>query len=169
MDKISTDFIAKMNARGMAFGVTRIGVNTGRAIVGNFGGAERFDYTAHGDAINAAARMESVNKQLGTRICIAGATVEQCPDHFFRPIGALVLKGKTEAIDAFEPISEEEARSPLMVRYSDAFEHLASGDESAAALFASLKADFPVDPLVNLHYHRIMSGIVSSTLVLTEK
>jgi adenylate cyclase len=169
MDSISNDFIAKMNARGMEFGITRVGVNTGQAIVGNFGGSERFDYTAHGDAINTAARMESVNKHLGTRICISGTTVAQCPNHFFRPIGALVLKGKTEAIEAFEPITEEEAGTPFVAEYNGAFECLARGDAKAEKLFAKLKADYPEDPLVNLHYNRITTGVVSSTIVLAEK
>jgi adenylate cyclase len=50
------------------FGHTRIGVNTGQAIVGNFGDFDRFDYTAMGDAMNTAARLESLNMHIGTRI-----------------------------------------------------------------------------------------------------
>ena len=169
MDRLSSDFIAKMKDRGMAFGITRIGVNTGRAIVGNFGGAERFDYTAHGDAINTASRMESVNKHLGTQICISGTTVAQCPNHYFRPIGALVLKGKTEAIDAFEPISENAAGSSLMLSYKEAFDALAREDSVARSLFEKLKGEYPDDALVNLHYERIIAGHLSSTIVLAEK
>ena len=169
MDAISNDFIAKMETRGMAFGVTRIGVNTGRAIVGNFGGSERFDYTAHGDAINAAARMESVNKHLGTQICIAGTTVAQCPNHYFRPIGALVLKGKKEAVEAFEPIAESEAKTPHILRYREAFEALSHEDQKARELFAALRTDYPKDPLVKLHNDRIIAGKLSTTIVLAEK
>ncbi len=169
MDSISRNFIAKMNARGMAFGVTRIGVNTGRAIVGNFGGSGRFDYTAHGDAINTAARMEGVNKHLGTQICISGTTVAQCPKHFFRPVGALILKGKTEGIEAFEPMTEAASRTPLTARYLEAFALLRQADSGAIELFTALKADFPDDALVTLHYDRIITGILSSTIVLAEK
>lgn len=169
MDRISKEFIAKMNSRGMEFGATRIGINTGRAIVGNFGGSGRFDYTAHGDSINTAARMEGVNKHLGTVICISGTTVTECPNHFFRPIGALILKGKTEAIDAFEPMTEAEAGTPLTLRYKEAFEHLMRADPAAVELFSSLKADFPDDALVSLHYGRISDGILSTTIVLAEK
>jgi adenylate cyclase len=169
MDRISRDFIAKMNARGMKFGVTRIGINTGRAIVGNFGGSGRFDYTAHGDAINTAARMEGVNKHLGTQMCISGTTVAQCHNHFFRPVGALILKGKVESIEAFEPITEEASRTPLVARYLEAFELLKKADQKAKELFAALKSDFPDDALVNLHYERILGGILSSTIVLAEK
>lgn len=169
MDRISKAFIVKMHEKGYPFGVTRIGVNSGSAIVGNFGGSERFDYTAHGDAINTAARMESVNKHLGTVICIAGATALHCPDHFFRPVGGLVLKGKTEGIDAFEPITEEQAGTPFMLKYNEAFEKLVSEDPQAAELFAKLKDDYPDDPLVNLHHKRIVAGTLSSTIVLAEK
>ncbi len=169
MDRISREFVAKMRARGLDFGNTRIGINTGRAIVGNFGGSERFDYTAHGDAINTAARMESVNKYLGTAICVSGATVAQCPNHFFRPIGALILKGKTELIEAFEPMSEAQASTPLATRYQEAYEHLARANPYARELFSSLKADYPDDALVSLHYKRITSGMLSTTIVLTQK
>ena len=61
-------------ASEVAIGVTRIGVNSGSAIVGNFGGDALFDYTAHGDAINTAARLEAANKYLGTRICVSAET-----------------------------------------------------------------------------------------------
>lgn len=169
MDRISRNFIQKMKERGMEFGATRVGVNTGTAIVGNFGGSERFDYTAHGDAINTAARMEGVNKHLGTLICISGTTVAQCPHHFFRPVGALVLKGKTESIEAFEPITEEESRTPRVVRYKEAFAHLERGAADAAELFAALRADFPEDPLVTLHYDRVAAGTLSATIILAEK
>ncbi|HEY6130534.1 MAG TPA: hypothetical protein VIV27_00880, partial [Halioglobus sp.] len=122
-----------------------------------------------GDSINTAARMEGVNKHLGTQICISGSTVAQCPNHFFNPIGSLILKGKTEAIDAFEPITEEAASKPLTVRYRAAFALLTRGDPEAAASFEELKSDYPHDPLVTLHYDRIKAGIVSSTIVLAEK
>ena len=169
MDRISKAFIKKMNDRGYPFGSTRVGVNSGEAIVGNFGGSERFDYTAHGDPINTAARLESVNKHLGTLICISGPTAEQCPDHFFRPVGGLVLKGKTEAIAAFEPLTEEEANSPRVLAYNEAFACLEREDAKAKDMFVQLKAQYPDDPLVNLHYERIMSGILSATIVLAEK
>jgi len=67
-------------------------------MVGDFGGELFFDYSAHGDAINTAARLESVNKYLGTRICSSAATAIRVPDFSGRPAGTLVLKGKTEGL-----------------------------------------------------------------------
>jgi adenylate cyclase len=110
-----------------------------------------------------------VNKHLGTRICIAGTTAAECPDHFFRPVGGLVLKGKTESIDAFEPITEEEASSTRVVRYTEAFARLAAEDAGAKELFTKLMEDYPDDPLVKLHYDRIIAGTMSTTIVLAEK
>lgn len=60
-----------MNEKGILIGKTRIGVNSGQVVVGNFGGSTMFDYTAYGDAVNTAARLESINKQLGTNICVS--------------------------------------------------------------------------------------------------
>jgi len=48
-----------------------IGVHAGRVLVGNFGGSRFFDYSAYGDTINTAARLEAANKFLGTRICVS--------------------------------------------------------------------------------------------------
>ena len=116
-----------------------------------------------------AARMESVNKHLGTRICVAGATLSQCPQHFSRPVGSLILKGKTEAIEAFEPITEERSHTEFIKKYVEAFEHLVNEDPQSEKLFADLKSEYPDDPLVNLHYNRILSGVVSATIVMSEK
>ena len=84
-------------------GVTRIGVHSGRALVGNFGGARYFDYTAYGDTINTTARLETANKQLGIRVCVSAAVAEQVRPFHGRPIGDLVLRGRAESLRAFEP------------------------------------------------------------------
>ncbi|SDJ30749.1 adenylate cyclase [Bradyrhizobium sp. Rc2d] len=62
------DFRERWKMRGVNFGITRIGAHAGPALVGNFGGSRFFDYTAHGDTINIAARLEGANKFLGTHL-----------------------------------------------------------------------------------------------------
>jgi adenylate cyclase len=156
MDEFAEAFVAKMAEEGVALGVTRIGVNTGRVIVGNFGGNQRFDYTAHGDAINTAARLEAANKQLGTRICVAGTTVVGCEDIRFRPIGSLMLRGKTIGVPTFEPIPEQAFNDDELKAYREAYENLPS--DAAAATITALASKHQDDPLLKLHAKRIEDG-----------
>ena len=79
----------------MNFGVTRIGVHAGPALVGNFGGSRFFDYTAYGDTINTAARLEAANKFLGTRICVSAAVADATEKFQGRPVGDLMLRGRS--------------------------------------------------------------------------
>ena len=72
MDAFAESFRLRHLALGL--GRTRIGVHSGIATVGNFGGRRRFDYTAMGDAMNTAARLEAVNKTLGTRVTVSAVT-----------------------------------------------------------------------------------------------
>ena len=58
----------------LRLGRTRVGIETGPAIVGDVGGSRKLDYTAHGNAMNAAARLEAANKELGSSICIGPGT-----------------------------------------------------------------------------------------------
>ena len=103
LDDYAQSFCGRCQQKGIALGVTRIGVHAGPAIVGNFGGGRFFDYTAYGDTINVAARLEAANKQLGTRICVS-ATLAARIDHFQgRPVGDLLLRGRTEPLRTFEP------------------------------------------------------------------
>ena len=76
LDVWAEAFRERWKAKGVNFGATRIGVHAGPALVGNFGGNRFFDYTAYGDTINIAARLETANKFLGTRICVSAAVAE---------------------------------------------------------------------------------------------
>ena len=158
LDARSEEYRNEWKSRGVALGVTRIGVHAGPAIVGNFGGGRLFDYTAYGDTINAAARLESVNKQLGTRVCVSAAAAERADGFVGRPVGDLVLRGRSEPMRAFEPLAEGEGSSPHTLAYFKAFEQLETGDPGALAAFASLIGERPNDPLTQYHLKRLLNG-----------
>ena len=84
---------------------TRVGINTGTVLAGNLGSRRRFDYTVIGDTVNTAARLEGLNKQLGTSILVSEAVLERCidPKRFLtRRMGSFVVKGKKQATVVFE-------------------------------------------------------------------
>lgn len=164
MDAFATRFAAEQQAKGIPFGLTRIGVNSGMAIIGNFGGNEYFDYTALGDAMNTAARLESVNKQLGTRIAVSGETVQRCPDFSGRPVGRLILKGKTQATEVYEPLCSAVEQARLFANYTSAFDLLERNAADAADAFEALAKDFPDDALIQFHLSRLNSGQTGVTI-----
>lgn len=169
LDRWSNEFRARVKQEGIDLGVTRIGVNTGNCIVGNFGGRRRFDYTAHGDAINTAARLEAVNQRLGTTICVSETTARQCAGIAFRPVATLVLPGKSNELETFLPVAPENVDQELFEQYQQAYDELAGNDPQAGQLFEALKVQYPEDPLVNLHLRRIEAGELGATLIMRKK
>ncbi len=80
-----------------------IGVSTGPMIAGNIGSEAIMSYTVIGDSVNLGARLESLNKEYGTRIIISETTRAALPDRYgFRPLGDVVVKGKTRPVAIFE-------------------------------------------------------------------
>jgi class 3 adenylate cyclase len=169
VDRWSRQFESTQRERGIAFGRTRIGVNSGVATVGNFGGTLQFSYTAHGDAVNTAARLETLNKHLGTRICVGERTRQLCTESPLRPVGDLVLKGKTEALQVFEPIQKDEPGRADQQMYLRAYRNLARNDPVAAEAFAGLRRDFPKDPLVRYHWERMQKNYKGVRIVMETK
>jgi adenylate cyclase len=140
------------------FGTTRIGVHAGPALVGNFGGNRFFDYTAYGDTINTAARLEAANKFLGTRICVSAAAANACDGFRGRPVGDLMLRGRSEPLRAFEPLSAEAAERSSTRDYAAAFARLEAGDAAAMPAFAAIVGADASDALASYHLKRLLNG-----------
>jgi adenylate cyclase len=86
----------------------RIGMNTGYAIVGNFGSHTKFDYTMLGDSVNLASRLEGINKQFGTYTMISEFTRNEIGDAFtVREIGRVAVVGRKEAVTVYEPMRQD--------------------------------------------------------------
>ncbi len=80
-----------------------IGINTGEMVAGNIGSDTIMSYTVIGDNVNLGARLESLNKDFGTRILISAATRDQLKGQYdLRPLGEVTVKGKTRAVAVFE-------------------------------------------------------------------
>jgi adenylate cyclase len=172
MHAFSTRYAGDLNAKGIAFGQTRIGIHSGEVIVGNFGGSTMFDYRALGDVVNTAARLESVNKHLGTLICLSEATLSGCPGAAVRPVGSLILKGKSQPLSVYEPITAAGGTGGGPGRdaaYEAAFGLLRQRSPGAGEAFEQLARERPQDPLVSLHLSRLRQGQEGDTLVMEEK
>ena len=169
MDEFAEAFRQRKIAGDIPLGVTRIGVHTGSAIVGNFGGEHFFDYTAHGDAINTAARLESANKQFGTRICVSGIVADQVKDFKGRPIGTILLHGKSKQLKIFEPLNAERAESSATKAYRVAFAKLEASDPGANQAFAAVVGEYGDDPLSTLHLKRTLAGESGVCITLSAK
>lgn len=87
-------------------GKTRVGLHFGEAIVGNFGGEGRIQYTALGDSMNTAARLEAANKQLGSSVIASREAMERSGFDAWRPMGKIVLRGRAKPVEIFEPVPD---------------------------------------------------------------
>ncbi len=92
-------------------GITRVGLHRGEAVVGNFGGEGRIQYTALGDGMNTAARLESANKALKTRALVSKEAKDQSSLDIFRPMGRIVLSGRATPVEVWEPVPEMDAEA----------------------------------------------------------
>lgn len=172
MHAFATIYAKDLNEKGIAFGQTRIGIHSGEVIVGNFGGSTMFDYRALGDVVNTAARLENVNKHLGTLICVSEATLSGCPGAVVRPIGSIILKGKSISLMIYEPVTTSDKTSGEPERdtaYEAAFELLKQRNPDAMEAFEKLAQERPRDPLVLLHLKRLKTGEKGDIITLKEK
>jgi hypothetical protein len=100
----------------------RVGLNTGPAIVGNVGSARRLNYTALGDTVNLASRLEGVNKVYGTTILLSAATEARAGAAArTREIDTVAVVGRSEGVRIFELAGlADAAPPPVHARYAEA-------------------------------------------------
>jgi adenylate cyclase len=103
IQRFAESFRLATDAQAAGFGRTRIGVESGPAIVGDVGGSRRLNYTAHGDAINRTARLEAANKEFGSAICVGPGAAAAARRTALRAPGSLTLRGFNHPVTVYTP------------------------------------------------------------------
>lgn len=124
-------------------GKTRVGLHWGEAVVGNFGGQRRIQYTALGDSMNTAARLEAANKSLQSSVMASREFADRSGIDWWRAMGRVQLRGRATPIDLMEPApdfpDEDRNRLARAARFVD--EDIAA----AIALVADVASRYPDD------------------------
>jgi class 3 adenylate cyclase/CHASE2 domain-containing sensor protein len=166
----STEFRQSDEPHQWQWGHTRIGAHSGSALVGNFGSDLKFKYAPVGDAVNTASRLEGLNKFFGTTTCLSEPLLAAADFKHVRPIGRCVMKGKTEPLGVFEPMSEMWRTSSSAQHYMTAYQRMAEGhDRDALKLFEQLQADNPDDGCVAFHIARLRAGETGDVVIMRDK
>jgi adenylate cyclase len=124
-------------------GRTRVGLHWGEAVVGNFGGEGRIQYTALGDSMNTAARLEAANKGLDTRVLASKAAVERSGLDWWRPMGRVTLRGRATPVKVYEPVPDATAEE--RARLAELLERFDGGDAAALDELEEIAAARPED------------------------
>jgi adenylate cyclase len=154
-----------MNALNAAWGAdgrrpfnVRVGVHCDAVVVGNVGSRERMSYTVLGDGVNIASRLEAINKDYGTRVCVSHSVYREAGERLcVRPIDDVAVKGRRAKFPIYELMGvygagaefEPDATVLELARMSRlAYEAMAAGDGvKARTLYAEVTRVYPGDPV----------------------
>jgi adenylate cyclase len=137
----------------------RIGLHCADVLVGNVGSSERLSYTVMGDGVNVAARLEGINKNFGTTICISDSVLETIGgDIVARPIRKVQVKGRKHEFMIYELLGIRSNEDPELAAPKDAdklcdmtraaSDHFERGQlNKAAQCYREILMAFPGDPV----------------------
>ncbi|MCK0127654.1 adenylate/guanylate cyclase domain-containing protein [Erythrobacter sp. F6033] len=143
--------VAEMDASLPKIGKTRVGLHFGEAVIGNFGGETRIQYTALGDSMNTAARLEAANKALQSSVMASREFAERSGLDWWRAMGKVRLRGRARPVEIFEPAPgfPIEDREKLAESSNLAASDPAKAVELVAEVVASHPADLALLNLIN--------------------
>lgn len=135
-------------------GMTRVGLHVGYAIVGNFGGDGRIQYTALGDSMNTASRLESANKSLKNNILFSAEAAERSGRSDLIPMGRVTLRGRSQPVDLFTPRPDLTPQQRQMVHMLVGAH--GAGDHSQYVTIATeIAKNLPQDAAINFLIERL--------------
>lgn len=166
--KKSEEFRLRPEMQEIGFGHTRVGVHCGISIIGNMGSKDRMKFSALGDTINTTARLEGLNKYLGTRVMMS-EDIAHCYDHK-RLLGRFVVKGKVESLGVYEPLHDSHPVAPYLQDYEAAYALMAAREcEKALKAFETLLESHPDDTVVAFHIKRLHDGACDDIVKMSDK
>ena len=164
MNRAGEDFRNSVGEDVPPVGRTRVGVHFGEAVVGNFGGDKRIQYTALGDAMNTAARLEGANKTLKTKVLVSREAAERSGLDWFRPMGTVTLRGRSTPVEVFEVAPDLPPDQRVVV--NDLVAAHAAGDAPLVQRLTTTLAQFGYDDALGNLFERLRATDKGESYVL---